>query len=222
MRFIHKDIISGLAVFLVAMPLCLGIALASGAPMGAGLLGGIIGGLIIGAISGSGNSVSGPAAGLSAIVLSSITEIGAFNAFLVSIIIAGVLQIILALIKAGGIASFFPSTVIKGLLTSIGIILIFKQIPHALGYDLDTEGDFSFSQSSDKENTFSGLLEGLEHIQMGAMIIAAVSLVIMIYWGKLIPKKVNGKTNDKPNNGVLIKASELDNRKEPLFTKFLL
>ncbi len=191
MRFIHKDIISGLAVFLVAMPLCLGIALASGAPMGAGLLGGIIGGLIIGAISGSGNSVSGPAAGLSAIVLSSITEIGAFNAFLVSIIIAGVLQIILALIKAGGIASFFPSTVIKGLLTSIGIILIFKQIPHALGYDLDTEGDFSFSQSSDKENTFSGLLEGLEHIQMGAMIIAAVSLVIMIYWGKLIPKKVS-------------------------------
>lgn len=189
MKNIYKDSISGLAVFLVAMPLCLGIALASGAPMASGLLGGIIGGLIIGAISGSRVSVSGPAAGLTAVVISAITEIGSFESFLVAVILSGIIQIILAIVKAGGIASFFPNSVIKGLLTSIGIILIFKQIPHALGYDSDTEGDFVFFQA-DQQNTFTELLMGLQHIQAGAILIAIVGLVVMIYWNKLLPKKI--------------------------------
>jgi carbonic anhydrase len=190
MRSIHKDLISGLAVFLVAIPLCLGIALASGAPMAAGLLGGIIGGIIVGAISGSSTSVSGPAAGLSAIVLSAITEIGSFEAFLLALILAGILQLVLAAIKAGGIASFFPTSVIKGLLTSIGIILVFKQIPHAFGYDRDTEGDFVFEQA-DHENTFSEVFEAMNHIQFGAIIVSVICLLIMIYWGKLVPKKIS-------------------------------
>ena len=190
MRSIHKDLISGLAVFLVAIPLCLGIALASGAPMAAGLLGGIIGGIIVGAISGSSTSVSGPAAGLTAIVLAAITEIGSFEAFLVALILSGVLQLLLAAFKAGGIASFFPTSVIKGLLTSIGIILVFKQIPHAFGYDRDTEGDFDFEQA-DHENTFSEVFEALNHLQFGAIVVSIVCLLIMIYWAKLVPKKIS-------------------------------
>lgn len=189
MKTIYKDLISGMAVFLVAMPLCLGIALASGAPMAAGLLGGIIGGLIIGSISGSHFSVSGPAAGLTAIVLVAITELGSFESFLVAVIIAGILQLILGILKAGDIASFFPTSVIKGLLTSIGIILIFKQIPHAFGYDKDAEGDFIFSQA-DNENTFTELLQGLAHLQMGAIIIAITGILVMIYWNKILPKKI--------------------------------
>jgi len=187
---VFKDIIAGLAVFLVAIPLCLGIALASGAPMAAGLLGGIIGGLIIGSISGSHVSVSGPAAGLTAIVLTAITDIGSFEAFLVAVIISGVLQLVLGIVKAGGIASFFPTSVIKGLLTSIGIILIFKQIPHALGYDEDPEGDFEFIQT-DNENTFTELINGLQHFQLGAIIITIIGLVIMKTWSKILPKKVS-------------------------------
>ncbi len=189
MKNIINDSISGLSVFLVAIPLCLGIALASGAPMAAGLLGGIIGGLIIGAISGSHVSVSGPAAGLSAVVLSAITDIGSFQSFLVAVIIAGFIQLILALIKAGGIARFFPNSVIKGLLTAIGVILIFKQIPHAFGYDADREGDFNFLQA-DNENTFSEIIRGFQHIHSGAIIIAIIGLLIMIYWNKLLPKKI--------------------------------
>ncbi|MFM9943833.1 MAG: bifunctional SulP family inorganic anion transporter/carbonic anhydrase [Bacteroidia bacterium] len=189
MKHLQKDLISGLAVFLVAIPLCLGIALASGAPMAAGLLGGIIGGLIIGSISSSSVSVSGPAAGLTTIVLAAITEIGSFEAFLVAVILSGVFQLILALMKAGGIASFFPTSVIKGLLTSIGLILIFKQIPHAVGYDKDTEGDFVFFQA-DNENTFTELLKGLEHIHTGAIIIAGIGVMILVFWNKVLPKKI--------------------------------
>ena len=157
--------------------------------MAAGLVGGIIGGLVIGSISGSNLSVSGPAAGLSAIVLLAITEIGAFDAFLVAVILAGVFQLIMAAAKAGGIARFFPTSVIKGLLAAIGVILIFKQIPHALGYDKDTEGDFVFEQA-DHENTFSEVLRAIEHFQMGAIVISLIGLLLMIYWGKLLPKKI--------------------------------
>jgi len=190
MKNIFNDSISGLAVFLVAIPLCLGIALASGAPMAAGLLGGIIGGIIIGSISGSHFSVSGPAAGLTAIVLAAITEIGSFESFLVALIIAGFFQLLLGFFKAGAVASFFPTSVIKGLLTSIGIILIFKQIPHALGYDKDTEGDFVFVQV-DHENTFTELFQGIEHLQLGAIIIALIGILIMLFWGKILPKKLS-------------------------------
>ena len=190
MNNIYKNLISGMAVFLVAIPLCLGIALASGAPMAAGLLGGIIGGLVVGAISGSHTSVSGPAAGLAAVVLSSITEIGSFESFLVAVILAGGFQLILALFKAGGLARFFPNSVIKGLLTAIGIILILKQIPHALGYDIDTEGDLRFNQANN-ENTFTELINGLQHIHPGAICISLIGLFIMFYWNRLLPKKVH-------------------------------
>ncbi|MBL4677045.1 MAG: SulP family inorganic anion transporter [Mucilaginibacter sp.] len=184
---LKKDIPSGLVVFLVALPLCLGIALASGAPLFSGLLAGIVGGIVVGTLSGSQLSVAGPAAGLTVIVLNSITKLGSFEAFLLCIMIAGAMQIILGLVKAGTIANYFPSSVIEGMLAAIGIILIMKQFPHAVGYDKDFEGDEDFSQM-DTENTFSGILYALRKINYGAVIIAAVSLAIMIYWPKI--KKV--------------------------------
>ena len=125
-----KDIPAGLVVFLVALPLCLGISLASNAPLSAGIIAGIVGGLIVGLLSGSSTSVAGPAAGLTAVVASQITELGSFEAFLVAVMLAGVLQIIFGLLKGGFLSSFFPSSVVKGLLAAIGIIIIFKQLPH--------------------------------------------------------------------------------------------
>jgi MFS superfamily sulfate permease-like transporter len=180
---LKRDIPSGLVVFLVALPLCLGIALASGAPLFSGLLAGIVGGIVVGTISGSQLSVAGPAAGLTVIVLNSIHKLGSFEAFLLCIMIAGAMQIILGLIKAGTIANYFPSSVIEGMLAAIGIILIMKQFPHAVGYDKDFEGDEDFSQM-DTENTFSGILYALRKINYGAVVIAAVSLAIMVYWPK--------------------------------------
>ncbi|RFZ95185.1 SulP family inorganic anion transporter [Mucilaginibacter conchicola] len=181
---LKKDIPSGLVVFLVALPLCLGIALASGAPLFSGLLAGIVGGIVVGTLSGSQLSVAGPAAGLTVIVLNSIHKLGSFEAFLLCIMIAGAMQIILGLVKAGTIANYFPSSVIEGMLAAIGIILIMKQFPHAVGYDKDFEGDEDFSQM-DTENTFSGILYALRKINYGAVVIAAVSLAIMVYWPKV-------------------------------------
>jgi len=177
------DLPSGLVVFVVALPLCLGIALASGAPLFAGIIAGIIGGIVVALLSGSQLSVSGPAAGLTVIVLNAITEVG-YNAFLVGVLIAGAVQVILGFIKAGSISLFFPSSVIKGMLAAIGIILILKQIPHAIGYDVDYEGDFSFDQF-DKENTFSELLRAYQSLNKGAIIISVLSLLIMIFWNKI-------------------------------------
>nr|MBP9932703.1 SulP family inorganic anion transporter [Chitinophagaceae bacterium] len=134
------DIPAGIVVFLVALPLCLGIALASGAPFFSGIISGIVGGVVIGVLSSSNLSVSGPAAGLAALVLAAIHNIGDFRLFLCSVLIAGVLQILMGFVKLGGIANYFPSSVIKGMLTSIGILIVAKQIPHALGYDKDEEG----------------------------------------------------------------------------------
>jgi MFS superfamily sulfate permease-like transporter len=133
--FLKTDILSGIVVFLVALPLCLGIALASGAPLFAGIISGVIGGIIVGAFSQSHLSVSGPAAGLTAIVLTAITNLGSFELFLLAVVLAGLFQFILGLIKAGTISNFFPSNVIEGMLTGIGIIIILKQIPHAVGHD---------------------------------------------------------------------------------------
>ena len=155
------DIPSSIVVFLVAVPLCLGIALASGAPFFSGLIAGIVGGIIIGSLSGSQLSVSGPAAGLTAIVLAGITRLGAFEMFLVAVFLAGVIQLGLGFLRAGSIASYFPSSVIKGMLTAIGIIIILKQIPHAVGYDADAEGSLAFQQS-DGNNTLSTLLQPLQ------------------------------------------------------------
>jgi MFS superfamily sulfate permease-like transporter len=181
---LKSDFASGLVVFLVALPLCLGIALASGAPLFSGIISGIIGGIVVGFLSNSHLSVSGPAAGLTAIVLASITDLGSFNAFLLAVLIAGVIQLVLGFIKAGTISNYFPNNVIEGMLAGIGVIIILKQIPHAFGYDPDFEGDESFFQS-DGQNTFSELLHVLDHIQLGAVIVAIISLLILTLWNKI-------------------------------------
>src|SRR5688572_20948697 len=141
-EYFSFDFPASVVVFLVALPLCLGIALASGAPLFSGLIAGIAGGIIVGALSGSPLSVSGPAAGLATIVFGAVQVLG-FKVFLVSVVLAGIIQIIFGFIKAGSVGHFFPVSVLKGMLASIGLILILKQIPHAVGYDVDYEGDLS-------------------------------------------------------------------------------
>jgi len=186
--FWSSDFPASVVVFLVALPLCLGIALASGAPLFSGLLAGIVGGIVVGFLSGSSLSVSGPAAGLSSIVALSILDLGSFEAFLVSVVLAGILQIILGFARAGSIGHFFPAAVIKGMLAGIGVILILKQIPHALGYDADFIGDESFLQF-DGKNTFSEILEALKYISTGALIISLLSLVLLYLWSTNALKK---------------------------------
>ncbi|MFL6633755.1 MAG: bifunctional SulP family inorganic anion transporter/carbonic anhydrase [Massilia sp.] len=177
------DLPAGIVVFLVALPLCLGIALASGAPLFSGIISGIIGGIVVGAISGSHTSVSGPAAGLAAVVLASITKLGAFEVLLAAILIAGVMQLAMGIARAGFIANYIPSNVIKGLLAAIGILLILKQIPHAFGYDANQADETSFIQANG-ENTFSAIAHAFNAITPGAMIIALLSMLILIYWDK--------------------------------------
>src|SRR6187549_3196970 len=179
-KYFSHDFPSGVVVFLVALPLCLGIALASGAPLFAGLLTGIIGGIVVGSLSGAQLSVAGPAAGLTVIVFNAITSLGSYEVFLMSLVLAGGIQLILGAVKAGTIANYFPSSVIEGMLAAIGIILIMKQFPHAVGFDSDFEGDEGFSQT-DADNTFSGILSALNKINYGAVIISIVSLALMIY-----------------------------------------
>ncbi len=183
---VKGDLSAGLVVFLIAVPLCLGIALASGAPLFSGMIAGIVGGLVIGSLSGSQLSVSGPAAGLTAVVLTAITKLGAFEVFLLAVVVGGVIQLALGLLKAGIVANYFPSNVIKGMLTAIGIIIILKQLPHAFGYDADSEGDFAFIQV-DGDNSITALLSTLNHIHLGATLITIVSVLIILYWSK-IPK----------------------------------
>lgn len=183
---VKGDLSAGLVVFLIAVPLCLGIALASGAPLFSGMIAGIVGGLVIGSLSGSQLSVSGPAAGLTAVVLTAITKFGVFEVFLLAVVIGGVIQLALGLLKAGIVANYFPSNVIKGMLTAIGIIIILKQLPHAFGYDADSEGDFAFIQV-DGDNSITALLSTLNHIHLGATLITIVSVLIILYWSK-IPK----------------------------------
>ena len=158
---LKHDLPASIVVFFVAVPLCLGIALASGAPLFAGIIAGIVGGIVVGIASGSPLGVSGPAAGLAVIVLTSIASLGgSWEAFLLAIVLAGIIQLVLGYAKAGFIAFFFPSSVIKGMLTGIGLLIILKQIPHALGWDKDAEGDDAFVQA-DGENTFSEILKHL-------------------------------------------------------------
>ena len=181
---LKSDFASGLVVFLVALPLCLGIALASGAPPLAGVISGIVGGIIVGYLSQSHISVSGPAAGLTAIVLTAITELGSFNSFLLAVLIAGLIQLALGFLKAGSISNYFPNNVIEGMLAGIGVIIILKQIPHAFGYDPDFIGDLSFAQP-DGKNTFSELFNIVNHVQLGSILIAIISLMILIFWNKV-------------------------------------
>lgn len=182
-KTVPRDLIAGLVVFLVALPLCLGVALASNAPLFSGILSGIIGGLLIGALSGSQTSVSGPAAGLTAVVASQIGLLGTFEAFLVAVILAGVIQIILSICRLGFMAAFFPSSVIKGLLAAIGIILILKQIPHVIGHDADPMGNKSFIQA-DNHNTFSEIIEAFSGMHVGPALIGISSLLLLIFWDR--------------------------------------
>lgn len=183
LKNLNHDLPSSVVVFLVALPLCLGVALASGAPLFSGVIAGVVGGICVGLISGSALSVSGPAAGLTTIVLASITKMGSFEAFLVTVFLAGLIQLILGFLKAGSIGNYFPSSVIKGMLAAIGIILILKQIPHAFGYDKDFEGDESFFQA-DGENTFTEILQAYNYFNPGALVICLVSVLILITWEK--------------------------------------
>ncbi len=180
----RQDLPASIVVVLVALPLCLGVALASGAPLSSGLLAGVIGGVIVGLLSDSQLMVSGPAAGLTAIVLAGITALGSFPAFLMAVIIGGVLQIILSVMRAGIIGYYFPSAVIRGMLAGIGVILILKQLPHAVGYDADFEGDEAFLQP-DGSNTFSAIGSAFEQIQPGALIICLISLALLIAWASI-------------------------------------
>ena len=185
---LRNDLPASLVVFFVAVPLCLGIALASGAPALSGLIAGIVGGIIVGAISGSPLGVSGPAAGLAVIVLNAIEDLGSFEVFLVAVVIGGAMQIILGLAKAGVLGYFFPSSVIRGMLSGIGIIIILKQIPHALGHDSDPEGDMAFAQQ-DGDNTLSALSNMMSDVSMSAIIVSAGALAILILWDKVLSKK---------------------------------
>jgi len=153
-----------------------------------GLIAGIVGGVIVGSLSGSQIGVSGPAAGLAAIVLTAITSLGGFETFLVAVILAGIFQIILGVLKAGVIGYFFPASVIKGMLSAIGIIIILKQIPHFFGYDADWEGDLGFIEA-DGSNTFSRLLMTAKQISTGSTIISVISLALLILWDKVLIQK---------------------------------
>jgi MFS superfamily sulfate permease-like transporter len=183
---IRHDLPASIVVFCVAMPLCLGIALASGAPLFAGIIAGIVGGIIVGTASGSPLGVSGPAAGLAVIVLGAINNLG-WEAFLLAVMISGVIQVIMGYLRMGIIAYYFPTSVIKGMLTGIGVIIILKQIPHALGYDADYEGDLAFKTGDG--NTFANLETAWEALTPGALLISAISLFILILWDAVLAKK---------------------------------
>lgn len=181
---LRADVLAGFVVFLVALPLCMGIALASGVPVVAGLISGVVAGVVVSWFSGSELSVSGPAAGLTVTVAAGIATMGSFEAFLAVTILSGVLQILFCVLRSGTLASFFPNSVIKGMLAAIGLTIIFKQIPHALGWDSDYEGDESFFQTFDHSNTFSAIAEALEHIAEGAVIISTLGFFINWLWGR--------------------------------------
>ena len=187
-KYLKNDIPASIVVFFVALPLCLGIALASDAPPLSGLISGIIGGVVVGFISKSKIGVSGPAAGLAAIVASAIATLGSFELFLSAVVLAGVIQILFGVLRMGVIGYYFPNSVIKGMLTGIGIIIILKQIPHFFGYDTEAEGADSFIEKSG-ENTFSAIAHIIDNITLGSLIIAALGLIIILFWDNILSKK---------------------------------
>jgi MFS superfamily sulfate permease-like transporter len=187
-KTLKNDLPASIVVFFVALPLCLGIALASGAPLFSGLISGIIGGVVVGSLSGSKIGVSGPAAGLAAIVLTSIGTLGGYQNFLLAVVLGGIIQIVFGILKAGIIGYYFPSSVIKGMLTGIGIIIILKQIPHFFGYDLEAEGADSFIEKSG-ENTFSAIAHISDHIILGSLLMGVIALGVLLLWDKVLSKK---------------------------------
>ena len=185
---LKNDIPASIVVFFVALPLCLGIALASGTPLFSGLIAGIVGGILVGVLSGSQVGVSGPAAGLAAIVLTAIGSLGGFENFLLAVVLGGVLQMAFGFLKAGIIGYYFPSSVIKGMLTGIGIIIILKQIPYFFGYNSAPGGDFAFFQA-DGDTTFSVIVNAVNAISVGPTIIANIALVILLLWSTILSTK---------------------------------
>ncbi|MEM7306621.1 MAG: SulP family inorganic anion transporter [Planctomycetota bacterium] len=185
---LKADLPASVVVFFVAVPLCLGIALASGAPLISGLVAGIVGGIVVGAISRSPLGVSGPAAGLAVIVLTAIEDLGGFEIFLVAVVIGGAIQVVLGLAKAGILGYFFPSSVIKGMLSGIGILIVLKQIPHAVGHDSDPEGDLAFQQP-DGETTLSSLGAMFDDLTPAAIVISISCLAILILWEAVLAKR---------------------------------
>lgn len=182
------DIPASIVVFLVALPLCIGIAIASDAAPFAGIIAGVVGGVVVGLLSGSSLSVSGPAAGLAAIVASAIHDLGSYEVFLLAAFIAGVIQLVIGYFKGGGIGRYVPNAVIKGMLAAIGILIILKQIPHFVGYDADPEGEESFIQP-DGQNTFSELGVALSRISPLATLIASVAAAILLFYQTGFMKK---------------------------------
>jgi MFS superfamily sulfate permease-like transporter len=183
------DIPASIVVFLVALPLCLGIALGSGAPLFSGIIAGMVGGIVIGFLSGSPLSISGPAAGLTGIVFVAISKMPSYEVFLLSVVIAGILQLLFGFLKAGVIGDYIPNSVIKGMLASIGFVLILKQFPHLIGYDKDYAGDETFVQV-DTNNTFSEIVNSVNHITPIALMIGAISMAILILWDRPVLKKM--------------------------------
>lgn len=184
-KHLKTDVLSGMVVFLVALPLCLGIAVASGAPTAfAGIITGIIAGIVVGSLSSSNVSVSGPAAGLIAIILAAITDLG-YETFLVAVVIAGVIQLVMGIIKAGGISSYVPTSVIEGMLAAIGIIIIMKELPHAIGYDKNHEGDFFNLEKGAETGFFSEIINSINYAHLGAIIVAVVSIAILVAFNKV-------------------------------------
>jgi MFS superfamily sulfate permease-like transporter len=180
-KFYWEDLRSGLVVFLVALPLCLGVALASKAPVISGLFAGTIGGIVIGIISNSHISVSGPAAGLTAVMAASLATLNSYHLLVLAVFIAGFIQLIFGFLRAGSISNYIPSAAIKGMLFGIGIILIIKQIPHFFGYDNDPEGDLDFFQV-DGENSFSEMINALNFICPPSLIVGILSIAILLVW----------------------------------------
>jgi MFS superfamily sulfate permease-like transporter len=185
----QRDLPAGVVVFLVALPLCLGIALASGAPLFSGVIAGVVGGLVISLLSGSELSVSGPAAGLAVIVASSIASLGSFEIFTVAVVLSGIVQFVFGMLRAGMIGDYIPNSVIKGMLAAIGIVIFLKQIPHALGYDADYLGDEAFNQP-DQLNTFTTLIEAFSNLSLAAVTISSVSLLLLLLWERPFMKRM--------------------------------
>ncbi|MCK9360347.1 SulP family inorganic anion transporter [Acidithiobacillus sp.] len=181
---LRADVPAAVVVALVAMPLCLGVALASGTPLIAGLIAGIMGGVLVPLFSRSQLAVSGPTPAIVATVLVAMQTLPSFSAFLLAVVIAGVIQIVLGMIRAGVVAYFFPSAVIQGILSAIGIILILKQFPYAIGFDLGEFGSQDFI-SAHGENTFTAVIAALAHLEWGALLVSVLALSILITWDKV-------------------------------------
>ncbi len=188
-RYFKYDLMASIVVFLVAIPLCLGVALASGAPLFSGIIAGIVGGIVVGSFSASPVSVSGPAAGLVTVVYGAITYFGDFNIFLLSVVIAGLIQIIIGILRAGFIGDYIPSNVIQGLLCAIGILIAVKQLPLAFTHPLQTDALMSSLKEAAQAFNIEPLISLVKHINMGATIISIVSISILIAGDKIDKKK---------------------------------